>query len=68
MNLQLFIEKRNLSQNQLALLSGVSQAQVSRIISGQQPRLATLEKLAEALGVTVGELIGEKQKRKPKAS
>jgi HTH-type transcriptional regulator, repressor for puuD len=50
--------KRELSQRELAELSGVSREYIARIELGQHdPTLSTLEKLAKALGVTVAKLI-----------
>ncbi|MBP2652592.1 MAG: Cro/C1-type DNA-binding domain [Firmicutes bacterium] len=56
--------KQNVSQYRLGKNSGVSQAQISRILQGQQPTVPTLEKIASGLGVSVSELIGEKPQRK----
>ena len=54
------MELKNISQSKLAKDSGVSQAQISRLLSGEQhPGLLTLTKLATALGVTIPELLGE---------
>ena len=51
-------DKRNLSQRQLAALSGVSREYIARIELGQHdPTLSTLEKLAKALRVKVSALI-----------
>ena len=48
------------SQRALAAAAGITQAALFRIESGEaDPRLSTLRKLAEALGVTVAEIIGE---------
>ena len=49
---------RGLSQAALAERAGVGAVLVARLELGQtDPRLATLRKLAEALKVTVGELV-----------
>jgi len=62
------MNKKGLSQAELHRKSGVSQSQISDIISGEKsPTLRTMEKLAVALGVTVGQLIGEELKSKSKA-
>ena len=55
-------EKRGLSQNQLAKMSGVPQSVISDIESGKTkaPRIDTLMAIAAALGMTVNELIGKK--------
>ena len=50
---------RGLSQRALAEKAGVGAVLVARLELGQtDPRLSTLRKLAEALNVTVGELVG----------
>ena len=54
-------KSRGLSQYALAELSGVSRGTIARIESGAyNPTLQTLEQLAAALGVTVGELVDRK--------
>jgi len=54
-------KSRGLSQYALAELSGVSRVTIARIESGAyNPTLQTLEQLAAALGVTVGELVDRK--------
>ena len=47
--------------NQLALKSGVSSAQISRYENGKRktPQIDTVKKLADALDVSVSELIGK---------
>ncbi|HBR02294.1 helix-turn-helix domain-containing protein [Syntrophomonas curvata] len=61
MNLKGIREKRGLTQEQLADLSGVHQSVISAIERGQtlSPRLDTLKKLAGALGASVEELVAE---------
>ncbi len=49
-----------LSQEQLAVKAGLSSATVGRIEAATHtPSLATLAKLAEALGVTVAQLVAD---------
>ena len=49
---------QGLSQERLAELSGVHRVSIARIETGEiSPNIRTLEKLADALQVTVGELI-----------
>ena len=51
--------------SELQARSGVAVATLARIeAGGYDPRLSTLKKLAKTLGVTVGELIGEKSLKK----
>lgn len=51
-------EVRGLTQRALAEQSGVGQVLVARLELGQtDPRLSTLRRLADALSVTVGELV-----------
>ena len=54
-------EQRQLSQVELARKAHLTQPALSRIEVGgvKQPRLAVLERLAKALGVPVGYLLGE---------
>jgi len=61
-NIQFFRKKAKLTQQSLALLIGYEGPEagsvISRIESGdRQPRLATVRKIAEALGVKVVKLI-----------
>ena len=54
-------KSRGLSQYALAELSGISRVTIARIETGKMnPTLQTLEQLAAALGVTVGELVDRK--------
>lgn len=59
-------ESCGLGQSELAQMAGITQAQVSNYEVGRQmPGLETAAKLAGAFGITVAELIGEKE---PKAA
>ncbi len=50
---------RGLTQEALAKKAGISRTYIARLELGQQdPTLGTLEKLAKALKLTVGELVG----------
>ena len=52
---------KGISQERLARLSGVSRLTIARIETGiTSPTIITLKKIADALCVTVGELIGER--------
>jgi transcriptional regulator with XRE-family HTH domain len=54
------IDAKGLTQRELAGIAGIHEVSVCRIISGQrQPGLPTLRKLADALGMSVSELVGE---------
>ena len=56
--LRAFREWRGLSQNRLAALSGVNRVQIGDIEDrGKSGSVETLRKLADALGVTVDDLI-----------
>lgn len=59
LRLQELRERRKLSQAELARRSGVSQATISRIEAGMTKGvdLATLERLADALGVSPRSLL-----------
>lgn len=51
-------EMRGLSQRELAAAVGVSQSAIAQIETGRtQPTLANLKKIAEALDVTICELV-----------
>lgn len=55
---------RGLSQRALAEKAGVGSVLVARLELGQtDPRLTTLRRLAEALNLTVGELVDSPTKR-----
>ena len=59
-NVRRLRELRALSQRYLAALAKLSVTTVNRIESGQRkPMPRTVRKLAEALGVTPGELLAE---------
>ena len=50
-------EQKSLTQSELAERSGLRQPQISRLEAGvHSPSFKTLEKIANALGVTVGDL------------
>lgn len=56
--LKAVLDKKNISQVELADNIGVSQAFVSYMIKGyKQPSVTLLKRMAEYLGVTVDELI-----------
>lgn len=58
-------DAKGISLRALKQLSGVAVATLARIEAGNyDPRLSTLQRLAKALRVTVGELIGERPTRK----
>jgi transcriptional regulator with XRE-family HTH domain len=53
-------EQQGVSQRALAQAAGITQAALFRLESGEtDPRLSTLRALANALGVSVAEIIGE---------
>jgi transcriptional regulator with XRE-family HTH domain len=57
-------EHQGISQRALAKAAGITQAALFRLESGEtDPRLSTLRAIAEALGVTVAEIIGEGRPR-----
>jgi transcriptional regulator with XRE-family HTH domain len=60
MNLGVIRKRRGLSLRKLAERSGVHYVSLAKIEAGKlDPRLSTLRKLAQALGVTLSELAGE---------
>jgi DNA-binding Xre family transcriptional regulator len=56
------LERRGWSQNKLAERSGVDKSQLSKLIRGRSPNPGhgTIRKLADALGVELSELTGER--------
>lgn len=57
-NLRQAREREGLTQEAVAERSGVHPTEVSRIESGKRdPRIATVEALAEAVGVSVSDLL-----------
>jgi len=61
MKLRELMKKRKLSVADLAEKSGLSETYIRILLAGSKsPTLRTLEKLAAALGVTVGELLDKK--------
>lgn len=61
LRLKEFRNRRMLNQHELAVASGVPQAMISQIETGdvQNPTIKTLHKLARALRCTVDDLIEE---------
>ena len=59
-NLKRLREKKGLSQDRLAKLADVANNTIIKIEQGENinPTLATLKKIAEALGVSLDELTG----------
>ena len=59
-NLKKLREKKGLSQHRLAKLADVANNTIIKIEQGENinPTLATLKKIAEALGVSLDELTG----------
>jgi transcriptional regulator with XRE-family HTH domain len=54
--------QRELTQEQVADRSGVHSTEVSRIEAGKRdPRISTVERLADALEVSPGELLRKKR-------
>lgn len=59
-NLRDALERKGISQKQLASLAEVSENGISKILGGtRQIRFDTLEAICEALDVSPGELFGE---------
>lgn len=59
-NISAKLKELDLSQNRLAKLSGISQSNISSIINAtKSPSVETIRLIADALGCTVSELIGE---------
>lgn len=59
-NLQIMMERRGISQKDLAIRSGISEAAVSRYCAGTQvPKGPALVNMARVLGCHIEELTGE---------
>ena len=59
MKLYILRKAMGLTQKQVAMLAGVSEAAICLYEKGERsPNLTTAKRLADALGVTVDELIG----------
>ncbi len=58
--LKQIMETRNLNQKDLAKMANVGQTTISKWLnSNYSPKVKNLEPLAKALGLTVGDLIGD---------
>jgi len=59
-------KERNISINKLAMLSGITQSTLNSIIHGESknPRLRTIRKISEALGITASEFFQDMEKTK----
>ncbi len=58
--LKQLINSKGLNQKDLAEMAHVSQATISKWVKGElSPKVKSVEPLAKALGMTVGELIGD---------
>ncbi len=63
-NLRRVRERREMTQEDVAARSGVHSTEVSRIEAGKRdPQVSTLERLAEAVEVSPGELLRKRRKR-----
>ena len=57
--IRLLMTGKHLSQKELANLSGITEASMSKYLSGERtPRIDVIVNIANALGVTTDELIG----------
>lgn len=57
--IRMLMEGKHLSQKELANLSGITEASMSKYLSGERtPRIDVVVNIANALGVTTDELIG----------
>jgi transcriptional regulator with XRE-family HTH domain len=55
-------EARGLSQEKLAFAAGLSSGTVGNLEAGATCRMSTATKLADALGVSLSELMGEQER------
>lgn len=57
--IRMLMEEKHLTQKELAIKSGITEAAMSKYLSGERtPRIDIVVNLANALGVTTDELIG----------
>ena len=57
--IKMLMEEKQLTQKELANLSGITEASMSKYLSGERtPRIDVIVNIANALGVTTDELIG----------
>lgn len=57
--IKMFMKEKGLSQKELAKLSGITEASMSKYLSGERtPRIDVIVNLANALQITTDELIG----------
>lgn len=57
--IRMLMDCKHLTQKELANLSGITEASMSKYLSGERtPRIDVIVNLANALGVTTDELIG----------
>ena len=63
-NLRMAMHQRGVSQKEVAALSGLTEAQVSRCVQGKrEPGLRTIFRLAEALGISPALLFCQEPER-----
>ena len=59
--------ENNISQKELARMSGISESSISRYLSGElEPRMDILSNISRALGTTVSYLMGEEDAKETK--
>lgn len=58
------LEEKHMTQKDLSLLSGVSEASLCRYLSGnKEPRMDVINNIAKALGVKPNYLLGKEEKK-----
>lgn len=62
------LDKRRISQNQLQIITGISQPTFTKMRKGQSVTVDTLEKIATALNCDIGDIITVKPEKKQEAS
>jgi len=67
-NIRRFRLKKGLSQEKLARLADISTVTLVKIEAGvaKEPTITTVTKIADALGISIDELVGRKNKRDKK--
>ena len=66
-NLKMIMDEQNVSGYELAKRTGISSSHVSDIVlDKKQPTVMIAKKIADALGVSLDDLVGDKPKKLPK--
>ncbi len=62
------LRQQGFTQDRIAEMTGINQANISRLFRGSEPNASTLIKLAEAFNVTTDHILGRDKAEKKKAA